>query len=198
MAAKRPAKKTTRRPARKPAPRTPAARRPPRGNNPAERIAAWIAGWLARHARAHRDSVRSRKDAAILRATHAGCGKCHGTGTVFTRGRDGEFTGSKPCTAKPTVTKVSRATIHTAARFGPDKHSGLIGWSCPCGTRQKPRFRDAKTATAALRHHEKTKHGSKSVGGTWYAQLPASAAPTTTKTPAAKTAPAKTPAGRTA
>jgi hypothetical protein len=125
----------------------------------------------------HHDVVRSRKDAAILRATHEGCPKCHGNGQIFTKGKDGSFTGSKPCPAPPTKTSVSRWEINKAARLN-DKRTGLVGWACPCGKKEKPRYRDAKEATKALRTHERQKHGGKTVGGAWYAQ-------TTTATPQA-------------
>jgi len=134
----------------------------------------------------HKDTVRSRKDAAILKLTHEGCTTCGGLGMIATRKKDGTLTGSKSCTAAPTRMKVSRWEINKAARLGADKSSGLTGWSCPCGKKEKARYRDAKTATAALRAHEKQKHGGKGVGGTWYAQVPAGAAPATpAKQPAA-------------
>lgn len=116
------------------------------------------------------DTVRSRKDAAILRATHQGCPTCHGNGQIFTKGKDGSFTGSKPCPAKPTKEKASRWEVYKASRFGADKNTGLVGWACPCGKKEKPRYRDAREATKALRTHERQKHGEKSVGGAWYAQ----------------------------
>ncbi|MFE4420414.1 hypothetical protein [Streptomyces sp. NPDC056817] len=116
------------------------------------------------------DTVRSRRDAAILRATHQGCTVCHGNGQIFTKGKDGAFTGSKPCPAQPTKAKASRWAVYKASRFGPDKNTGLIGWACPCGKKEKPRYRDAKEATKALRIHERNKHGGQTVGGAWYAQ----------------------------
>ncbi|MFI5649937.1 hypothetical protein ACIA71_01790 [Streptomyces anulatus] len=119
---------------------------------------------------AHKTTVMSRKDAAILRMTHEGCPTCHGNGQIFTKGKDGAFTGSKPCPAKPTKARASRVKVALAARFSPDKRTGLVGWTCPCGKKEKPRFRDAKEATKALREHEKKKHGGKSVGGAWYGQ----------------------------
>jgi hypothetical protein len=125
----------------------------------------------------HKDTVRSRQDAAILRATHEGCTKCGGNGQIFTKGKDGSFSGSKPCPAKPTKTKVSKWAVYKNSRFGSAKKTGLVGCSCPCGWKQKPRFRDAKEATKVLRTHEKAKHGGKTVGGAWYAQT--AAAPTT-------------------
>jgi hypothetical protein len=175
MAAKKPTtrKRTAKKTAKRPATRAAVAKRPSRHNNPAERLAAWLARHIARHARTHRDGVRSRRDAAILRATHAGCQTCGGTGTLFTKDKKtGAFNGSKPCPAKPTAMRVSRRQVRAAARFGPDKRSGLIGWSCPCGKRAKPQYRDAKTATAALREHEKRRHGGHTVGGAWYVQMP--------------------------
>lgn len=191
---KRPAsRKTTRK--RTPAKRRPTARKQlavrPRGGGLAQRMATWLALFIARQAEGRRVTVRTRKDAAILRVTHAGCAKCHGTGTLYTKGKDGSFSGSKPCPARPAEVKVGRAAVAKAARFGPDKTSGLIGWNCPCGKREKPRYRDAKTATAALRTHERKVHAGVSIGGRWYAQLPEAAKPATTgKTPAAKPGPA--------
>ncbi|MFE5958914.1 hypothetical protein [Streptomyces rubiginosohelvolus] len=120
---------------------------------------------------AHKTTVMTRKDAAILRMTHEGCPTCHGNGQLFTKDKKtGAFSGSKPCPAKPTKAKASRMKVAMAARFSPDKRTGLVGWTCPCGKREKPKFRDAKEATKALRDHEKKKHGGKSVGGAWYGQ----------------------------
>lgn len=165
-------KTTTRKPARKPTAaqtrRTKLAARPPRKKGIGQRLGTWLASKAAIHA----ETTRVRKDAAILRATHAGCATCHGTGTIFTKDKHGVFTGSKPCPAKPTTMKVSKTHVHRAARFGPDKHSGLIGWTCPCGAKEKPRYHDAKTATAAIRTHERKKHGGRTIGAAWYAQLP--------------------------
>lgn len=190
MATKKPAprKKAA---AKRPAARSSVARRPARHRDPLHRLAAWLGRVVAHHAARHTAAVRSRKDAAILRATHAGCATCQGTGTIFTKDKNGTFSGSKPCPAKPTTIKVSRVKIHAAARVGVDKHSGLIGWRCPCGKHERPRHRDAKAATAALRVHEKAKHGGTTVGGAWYAQLPegtAPAKPVTAATPVSKTA----------
>jgi hypothetical protein len=117
-----------------------------------------------------RDVVRSRKDAAILRLSHEGCPKCGGKGQIHTKGKNGEFTGSKPCPATPTKQKVSKWAVQKAARFGPDKAAGLNGWTCPCGKSAKPRYRDPKEATKALRTHERQKHGGKSVGGRYTVQ----------------------------
>jgi hypothetical protein len=169
--------------------RAAARRKPARRRHPATRVKiprrgplhARLSTWLVLRVIVpavadRRDVIRSRKDAAILRATHQGCPTCKGNGQIFTKGKSGEFTGSKPCTAKPTKEKVSRWEINRAARMGGDKRTGLVGWSCPCGKKEKPRFRDAKEATKALRTHEKTKHGGASVGGTWYAQQTAAAA----------------------
>ncbi|WP_406145015.1 hypothetical protein [Streptomyces anulatus] len=120
---------------------------------------------------AHKTTVMTRKDAAILRMTHEGCPTCHGNGQIFTKDKKtGAFNGSKPCPAKPTKAKASRVKVALAARFSPDKRTGLVGWTCPCGKKEKPRFRDAKEATKALREHEKKKHGGKTVGGAWYGQ----------------------------
>lgn len=182
-ARKRTAKKTTKRPTR-----AAVARRPSRGSSAPEKLAIWLAKHVKRHAERRRHVVRSRKDAAILRATHAGCVKCEGLGTIHTKGKDGKLTGSKPCPAKPTTVKVSKLQVHKAARFGPDKNSGLIGWRCPCGAKEKPKHRDAKTATAAIRTHERKKHGGHPIGAAWYAQLPEQQ-PATTKTPTKKTEP---------
>lgn len=183
MPAKRtPARRTT--PARrKPAARSRARKHParrvkiPRGGPVHARLGSWLVLRVIVPMVADRRSVmQSRKDAAILRATHEGCPTCHGNGQIFTKGKDGSFTGSKPCPAKPTKEKVSRAEINRSARVGANKRTGLVGWSCPCGKKEKPRYRDAKEATKALRAHEKQKHGAKSVGGTWYAQQTEAAA----------------------
>lgn len=177
MPAKRtPARRAT--PARrKPASRSRARKHParrvkiPRGGPVHARAASWLVlRVVVPMVDTHKDVARSRKDAAILRATHEGCPKCGGNGQIFTKGKDGSFTGSKPCPAKPTKQKVSRLAVWKASRFGADKNTGLVGASCPCGWKQKPRYRDAKEATKALRAHEKAKHGGKSVGGTWYGQ----------------------------
>lgn len=184
MATRKPAtrrKTTTTR--RKTTTRKAVTRKPRRGGF-WQRRAVSLAQLAAKQGEKHTTAVRSRKDAAILRATHAGCTRCGGTGTLYTQSKKtGAFTGSKPCPAKPTVAKVSRTRVAVEARFGPDKTSGLIGWNCPCGKREKPRYRDAKTATTALRTHERQKHGGTTVGGGWYAQVPASTAPSSlTKT----------------
>ncbi|MBP2581906.1 hypothetical protein J3A78_002384 [Streptomyces sp. PvR006] len=150
----------------------------PRAKTRSEKLAVWAATTMAKQAEKHTQTVTSRKDAAILRMTHEGCARCKGNGQIFTQGKDGAFTGSKPCPAKPTKTKVSRMRVAMAARFGADKNTGLVGWTCPCGTKEKPRYRDAKAATAALRTHERKKHGGKSVGGAWYGQV-STAAPDT-------------------
>ena len=194
-----------RQPARK---RTTAARRTTsRGKHPAARVKVPRSGPI--HAQigarmvlfaiskldTHGDTVQSRKDAAILRATHEGCPTCHGNGQVFTKGKDGSFTGSKPCPAKPTKQRVSKWAVYKASRFGVDKNTGLVGWACPCGKKEKPRYRDAKEATKALRTHERNKHGGKSVGGAWYAQATPGAIQTEPEqkaTPAQKTAPKRT------
>lgn len=163
------------------------ARRPrvPRSGPLHARLTAWMLIRAVDHLDLHKTDVGSRKDAAILRATHEGCTTCGGNGQIFTKRKDGSFSGSKPCPATPTKTRVSKLAVFAAARFGAEKRSGLVGCTCPCGWKQKPRFRDAKEATKALRAHEKHKHGGKSVGGTWYAQV-AKTAPGTQpqKTPA--------------
>jgi len=159
MPAKRtPARRTTPARRRKPAARSRARKHParrvkiPRGGPVHARLGSWLALRVIVPMVADRRTVmQSRKDAAILRATHEGCPTCHGNGQIFTKGKDGSFTGSKPCPAKPTKEKVSRAEINRAARLGANKRTGLVGWSCPCGKKEKPRYRDAKTATAALR-----------------------------------------------
>jgi len=119
----------------------------------------------------HEDTVISRKNAAILKLTHEGCPTCKGLGQIYTKDKKtGAFTGAKRCPAKPTKQRVSKWAVYKASRFGPDKSTGLLGWACPCGKKEKPRYRDAKAATAGLRTHERQKHGGNSVGGAWYAQ----------------------------
>ncbi|HCA85752.1 MAG TPA: hypothetical protein DEQ61_09790 [Streptomyces sp.] len=181
MATKKPARRRTAASSRrKPGPRKSVARKPRRGGF-WQRRATDLAWFVAQQGEKHTTTVQSRKDAAILRATHQGCQRCGGNGQIFTKGKDGSFTGSKPCPAKPQTMKVSRLKVAAAARFGQDKRSGLCGWKCPCGKSEKPRYRDAKTATTALRTHERKTHGGAGVGGSWYAQVP-------------DTKPAKTPA----
>ncbi|MEU6048903.1 hypothetical protein ABZ829_00500 [Streptomyces xanthochromogenes] len=183
MAAKKPTtRKRTAPRRRKPVQRARTTRRP-RGGPIGKRAATWLAFAVAKHGEKHLQTVSSRQDAAILRITHEGCPRCHGNGQIFTKGKDGSFTGSKPCPAKPTKEKAGRMKVAMAARFGPDKNSGLIGWTCPCGKKEKPRYRDAKAATKALRTHETRKHGGTTVGGAWYAQVPASTAPAHAKVP---------------
>lgn len=201
MAAKRPARRQPTRgkaPARRRTTATPTRRKHParRVKIPRRgplhvRLSAWLVlRVIAPMVDTRRDEIRSRKDAAILRATHEGCTTCHGNGQIFTKSKkDGSFTGSKPCPAKPTKEKVSRWEVNKAARMGGNRRTGLIGYSCPCGKKEKPRYRDAKEATKALRAHEKQKHGGKSVGGTWYAQQTAAAA-----LAPSRPAPAPTPA----
>ncbi|MDP5310420.1 hypothetical protein [Streptomyces poriferorum] len=138
------------------------------------RLGMRVALIAAKQMDTRKDVVMSRKDAAILRLTHEGCPTCKGNGQVFTQGKDGAFTGSRPCPAKPAKAKAGRMKVAMAARFGAERNTGLVGWTCPCGKKEKPRFRDAKEATKALRAHEKQKHG-KSVGGAWYGQAVASA-----------------------
>lgn len=160
------------------------------------RIGAWMALKAADQIVTHKDTVRSRQDAAILRATHEGCTKCKGNGQIFTKGKDGSFSGSKPCPAKPTKTKVSKWAIYKSSRFGSAKKTGLVGCSCPCGWKQKPRFRDAKEATKALRTHETAKHGGKSVGGAWYAQATEAAIQVAPDNSQKKAAPKRRPPGK--
>ncbi|KAB1146808.1 hypothetical protein F7R91_14615 [Streptomyces luteolifulvus] len=192
---------------RKPARRTTATRRgkPAARKHPASRVKVPRKGPLHAQIGArmvlfavskldnHDDVIRSRKDAAILRLTHEGCPTCKGNGQIFTKGKDGSFTGSKPCPAKPTRQKVSRWAVYKASRFGADQRTGLVGWTCPCGKKEKPRYRDAKEATKALRTHERAKHGGKTVGGTWYGQATEAAIQTAPEKPA----PAKKTAART-
>lgn len=160
------ARKTTR---RKPVKRTSSIPKP-RTKNRSEKLALWAATKIGEASEKHTKTVMSRKDAAILRMTHEGCPRCKGNGQIFTKGKDGSFTGSKPCPAKPTKAKASRLKVAISSRFGADKSTGLVGWTCPCGSKEKPRYRDAKEATKALRTHERKKHGGKTVGGAWYAQ----------------------------
>lgn len=152
-----------RKPARHPASRV----KIPKGGPLHARVATWAVLRIGVKMAEHRDVIRSRKDAAILRLSHEGCQKCGGKGQIHTKGKDGAFTGSKPCPVAPAKQKVSTWAVRKAARFGPDKDAGLIGWTCPCGKQVKPRFRDPKEATKALRTHERQKHGGKTVGGSW-------------------------------
>ena len=171
MAARKPAaRKATTATRRKPVKRTTSIPKP-RTKKRSEKLALWAADKIGEQAQKHTQTVMSRKDAAILRMTHEGCPRCKGNGQIFTKGKDGSFTGSKPCPAKPTRAKAGRLRVALAARFGADKNTGLVGWTCPCGTKEKPRYRDAKAATAALRTHERKKHGGKTVGGAWYGQV---------------------------
>lgn len=136
------------------------------------RMGMWLALQAAAQMDAHKSVVVSRESAAILRITHEGCPTCKGNGMIYKKDKKtGAFTGSIACPAKPTRAKAGRFKVAMAARFGPDRNTGLIGWTCPCGTKTKPRFRDAKDATADLRTHERKKHGGKTVGGAWYGQV---------------------------
>lgn len=164
--------------------------RTPKTGSPLQRLGAWAAIRVAEHHERHTATTMSRKDAAILRLTHQGCQTCHGNGQIFTKGKDGAFTGSKPCPAKPKTQKVSRFKVAMAARFATDRSAGLIGWTCPCGSKEKPRYRDAKLATKALRAHEAKRHGGQTVGGAWYAEVTEQAAlqPSATPTPTKETA----------
>ena len=186
---------TKRQPARRRTPakrRTTARKRPvrrvraPKGGPFHTRLTRRLALFVATRFDDRGDAVRSRRDAAILRATHKGCATCGGNGQLFTKDKKtGAFSGSKPCPAKPTKERVSRWTVYRASRIGADRRTGLVGWSCPCGKRAKPRYRDAKEATKALRTHERDRHGGKSVGGAWYAQATeASVAPPSQQKPA--------------
>ncbi|MFE9337745.1 hypothetical protein [Streptomyces sp. NPDC007063] len=167
-------KKTTSR--RKPVSRARAGTKPRRGGL-RQRAAIRMAKFIAKQGEKHLNTRRTRRDAAILRATHADCAKCGGTGTLYTKAKDGSFSGSKPCPAKPKTMKVSKTQIAIASRVGADKTSGLCGWKCPCGKQEKPRYRTAKDATKALRTHERRIHGGASVGGAWYAQIPTASKP---------------------
>ncbi|MCZ4510442.1 hypothetical protein O3Q52_20060 [Streptomyces sp. ActVer] len=196
-AKRKPARRSTATKRRKPAARKHPARRVkiPRGGPIHARLGSWLVlRVVAPMVDTHRDDIRSRKDAAIVRLSHRGCPKCHGEGMIATRGKSGEFTGSKSCTAKPAQQTVSRWQVQKAARFGTEKRAGLIGWTCPCGKKEKPRYRDPKQATKALRAHERKKHGGQSVGGGWTVQQTEAAALAPSQpTPAPKTskAPAK-------
>ncbi|GAA1065229.1 hypothetical protein [Streptomyces asiaticus] len=179
------------------APRRPVGRKPTR-KGWRRKMAIKAAKWADRQASAHFDTRRAKRDAAIMRKTHEGCPTCHGNGQIYTQKKDGTLSGSKPCPAKPSKTTVSKWQIQKAARFGADQRSGLIGWKCPCGKREKPRYRDAKAATKALRTHERKKHGGISVGGAWYAQVPEGAPiPTVEAKPAKKKTTRKAPPTRT-
>ena len=183
MAARKPARR------RKPVKRTSSVRKP-RATTRGQKIATWAAVKIGEASEKHTQTVMSRKDAAILRMTHEGCPRCKGNGQIFTKAKDGSFSGSRPCTAKPTKAKAGRMRVAIAARFGRDKNSGLVGWTCPCGSKQKPRFRDAKEATKVLRTHERRKHGGKSVGGAWYGQVAEEAIEVTDQKKPAPTKPA--------
>ncbi|MGH3584866.1 MAG: hypothetical protein ACRDQ0_00950 [Pseudonocardia sp.] len=199
--------RTTRRPAarrRKPVPRARVGKglKVPKTVPLPARLGMRVALFAASQMDAHKSVVMSRKDAAILRMTHEGCPTCHGNGQIFTKSKKtGAFTGSKPCPAKPTKAKAGRVKVAMAARFSPDKRTGLVGWTCPCGKKEKPKFRDAREATKALREHEKKKHGGKTVGGAWYGQggadTESTAAPDTTQTRAARKPPTRKPTPRT-
>jgi len=187
MAAKRPAKRPAARrkaPARRRTTATATRRRHPVRRVKIPRrgpLHARLGTWLVLRVivpmvDTRRDEIRSRKDAAIERLSHEGCKTCGGQGQITIRGKNGEFRGSKSCTDTPSKRKVSKWAVQKEARFGANKRTGLVGWSCPCGKKERPRYRDAKLATKALRAHEKQKHGGKSVGGTWYAQQTAASA----------------------
>ncbi|MFE3657258.1 hypothetical protein [Streptomyces sp. NPDC059165] len=185
MTARKPAarKKTT--PARrKPAKRATSARKPA-ARRAGKKASTWLAVKLGEQAKKHSQTATSRRNAAIIRLSHEGCPKCHGNGQIAIHKKDGSFAGSKPCPAKPTKQKVSRLRVALASRFGTDKNSGLIGCTCPCGWTDKPRYRDPKQATKALRTHERRKHGGQTVGGGLAYQAPA----TTPQKPAPKPEP---------
>lgn len=171
--------------------RQPAARRgsapkrsTARSRSLAGRIARRTGTWAARaHARRRADQ-RARRDATILRHTHAGCTKCDGTGRIYKRSKTGAYAGSKSCPAKPKTIKAPRLKIAIESRYGQDKRSGLHGASCPCGWKTKPHCRTPKDATAELRAHEKRRHDGESLGGAWYVQVPATSTTTPTTKPA--------------
>ncbi|MGW7350970.1 hypothetical protein [Streptomyces sp. NPDC054784] len=141
--------------------------------------------WAGRKRRARREDCRARTDAAILRRTHAGCTTCGGTGTITKRKKDGSYAGSKSCPEKPVTRSVPRLKVAVEARVGQDKRSGLCGWSCPCGKKARPQWRNARAATTDLRLHEKKRHAGSSIGGAWFLMVPATAALPPTKQPAA-------------
>lgn len=170
MAAKTPAKRKKRSTAR--------------SKSLAGRIARRAGTWAARaHAR-RRSDRRARRDAAVLRQTHAGCDKCGGAGRITQRKKDGSYAGSKSCPAKPKKIKASRTRVAIESRYGQDRRSGLHGWSCPCGRKSRPHCRTAKDAIRELKTHEQRRHDGDSLGGAWYLQIPA----TSTSTPTTKTA----------
>ena len=176
---KKPTVRRSSTPARKP---TTTKRAATRSKKLTARIARRAGTWAARaHARRKADRG-ARRDAAILRNTHAGCDKCDGTGRITQRKKDGSYAGSKSCPAKPRKTKVSRTKVAIESRYGQDKRSGLHGWSCPCGKKSKPHCRTPQIAISELRQHEKKKHAGESVGGAWYLQIPATGTNTPTKT----------------
>jgi hypothetical protein len=208
MPAKRtPARRATPARRRKPAARTTRRKHParrvkiPRGGPLHARVSSWLVlRVIVPMVDTHKDSATAREAAAIRRITHEGCTTCHGNGQIHTRNKKtGELTGSEPCPAPGTKEKAGRMAIYKASRFGRDKRAGLIGWSCKCGKKEKPRYQDAAAATKALRAHEKAKHGGKSVGGTWYAQQTEAAALAPSKPgPAPKKASTRKPAAKTA
>lgn len=176
---KKPAARRTTAPARK---TLTAKRAKARSKSLAGRIARRAGTWAARaHARRRADR-RARRDAAILRHTHAGCGTCGGAGRITQRKKDGSYAGSKSCPAKPKKVKASRTRVAIESRYGQDRRSGLHGWSCPCGRKSKPHCRTARDAIRELKTHEKRRHDGESLGGAWYLQIPAAGnTPPTTK-----------------
>lgn len=152
-----------------------------RSKSLAGRIARKGGTWAARAYARRRANRRAYRDAATMRLVHAGCEKCGGSGRITKRGKDGEFAGSKTCTAKPKKIKASRVKVAIESRYGQDKRSGLHGSSCPCGWKTKPHCRTPADATTELRAHEKKRHDGDSLGGAWYLQIPANGltAPTT-------------------
>lgn len=164
MATKRP----TRAAAKKKAARRPAGKAPQRsGGDPVVKTAKVVRGKLeARRAR-HKETLRSRKDAAILRTTHEGCTTCHGTGVIYTRAKDGSYSGSKSCPAKVSNQPVSRWQIAKQARWGRNRDTGLFGWRCPCGAKERARYRSIELAGAGIKNHNQRKHGGHSVGAGW-------------------------------
>lgn len=166
--------------------RSTAAKRPvPRRGSLAGRVARRTGAWAARRHAKGREDRRARTDAAILRRTHAGCATCKGTGTITKRKKDGSWAGSKSCPEKPVTRSVPRLAVAVEARYGQDRRSGLYGYSCPCRRPVRAQWRTAREATKALRLHEKKRHAGSSIGGTWFVQVPATAALPPVRQPAA-------------
>jgi hypothetical protein len=190
MVAKRPTRST----AKKTAARTPVGRAPRTSNSdPVARAAKTIGRSLSARNDRRKRELAARKDVAVLRTTHAGCPDCHGTGTVYTQAKDGSFNGSKPCKTKPSNIRVSRWQITKEARFGRNKSLGLYGWHCPCGKKEKAKYRSSGDAQKAITVHEKRTHAAHTIGATWFREGPDTPAPLLAPAtpPVAKPAPAK-------